>query len=63
MLEFSLNSFSKNTNMTEVKISLFAQLLKVINRNSFERIVHKYQTDIKKGLNSWSHSVYMILIQ
>lgn len=55
---------NKTTNMTRVKISLFAQLLQLIDRNSFDRIVHKYQTDkYCKGFNSWSHFVSMIFMQ
>lgn len=50
--------------MTQVKISLFAQVLQLIHRNSFDRLVSKHQTDKHcKGFNSWSHCVSMIFMQ
>lgn len=50
--------------MSTVKISLFAQLLQLIDRNAFDKIVDKHNTDKhSKGFNTWSHFVSMLFMQ
>ena len=44
-----------------VKISLFSQMLRLIPRDKFERLVSKQSSDKhQKGINSWTHLVAML---
>ena len=44
-----------------VNISLFAQIIKQLDKNSFNRLVRKYDTDKgSKGFDSWTHLVSML---
>ena len=44
-----------------VKISLFSQMLSLIPRYKFERLVSKHSSDKhQKGINSWTHLVAML---
>src|SRR5690606_34036949 len=44
-----------------VKISLVSQMLRLIHREKFERLVLKYSSDKhKKGINSLTHLVAMV---
>ncbi len=44
-----------------MNITLFAQIIRKLDRYSFKKIVTKYQTDKhSKGINSWAHMVSMI---
>lgn len=44
-----------------VKISLFSQMLRLIPRDKFERLVSKHSSDKhQKGINSWTHLVAML---
>ena len=44
-----------------VKISLFSQMLSLIPRDKFERLVAKHASDKhQKGINSWTHLVAML---
>ena len=44
-----------------VKISLFSQMLGLIPRDKFERLVSKHDSDKhQKGINSWTHLVAML---
>jgi len=44
-----------------VKISLFSQMLSLIPRDKFERLVSKHSSDKhQKGINSWTHLVAML---
>lgn len=44
-----------------VKISLFSQMLSLIPRDKFDRLVSKYASDKhQKGINSWTHLVAML---
>ena len=43
------------------KISLFSQIISLLPRNSFEELTNKYQSDkSNKGINSWTHLVFML---
>jgi hypothetical protein len=47
--------------MPEINISLFSQLLHLLDRNDFDRIVKKHKADkFQKGINSWTHMVSML---
>lgn len=47
-----------------VNISLFSQIIKQLDRNSFNRLVTKYDTDkANKGFDSWTHLVSMLFCQ
>ena len=44
-----------------VKISLFSQMLSLIPRDKFDRLVSKHSSDKhQKGINSWTHLVAML---
>lgn len=50
--------------MSQSNISLFAQVLGLIDRNLFKDLVSKYDTDKHhKGINSWTHMVTMLFMQ
>jgi hypothetical protein len=50
--------------MSSSKISLFAQVLKLIDRQLFGRIVRQYDTDkYNKGITSWTHLISMLFMQ
>ena len=47
-----------------VNITLFSQIIKRLNRSSFNKLVKKRQTDKhNKGFNSWTHLVSMLFCQ
>ncbi len=47
--------------MPEINISLFSQLLHLLDRNDFDRLVKKHSADkFTKGINSWTHLVSML---
>ena len=47
-----------------VNISLFSQIIKQLDRNSFNRLVTKHDTDkASKGFDSWTHLVSMLFCQ
>lgn len=47
--------------MPDINISLFSQLLQLVDRNDFDRLVKKHNTDkFSKGINSWTHLVSML---
>lgn len=50
--------------MSSTKISLFAQLLRLIDRKEFKNLVRTYGTDKHcKGFNTWTHFVSMLFMQ
>lgn len=50
--------------MSQVKVSLFNQVLSLIDRNIFGTIVNKHKSDKhNKGINSWTHLVTMLFMQ
>jgi len=50
--------------MSKVKVSLFNQVLALIDRNIFGTIVNKHKSDKhNKGINSWTHLVTMLFMQ
>ena len=50
--------------MSEIKVSLFSQVLRLIDRNIFKKAVSKYDTDkYSKGINTWTHFVSMLFMQ
>ena len=54
----------KQTTMPRPKITLFSQVLQLIDRVSFQKIVNKHQSDKhSKGINSWTHFVAMLFMQ
>ena len=47
-----------------INVNLFSQVLHLLNRNDFSRIVRQYQGDkYIKGVNSWTHLVAMLFMQ
>lgn len=50
--------------MSSIKISLFSQVLRLIDRTIFNKVVKKYDTDkYSKGINTWTHFVSMLFMQ
>lgn len=50
--------------MSHIKVSLFSQVLHLIDRQIFDRLVNKHQTDkYSKGINTWTHFVSMLFMQ
>jgi len=50
--------------MSATKICLFNQVLSLIDRNLFNRVVKRYDTDKhNKGINTWTHLVSMLFMQ
>lgn len=50
--------------MPHSKLSLFSQVLGLIDRNIFSKIVQKHDSDRhSKGINSWTHLVSMLFMQ
>lgn len=44
-----------------INVTLFSQIMQLINRNLFKKAVDKFETDKhNKGINSWTHLVTMI---
>jgi len=47
-----------------INITLFAQIIQLLNRNEFKTLVSKYQADkYTKGINTWTHFVSMLFFQ
>lgn len=64
MIDIPKLGLSKNQNMPRPNLSLFSQVLGLIDRNIFSRVVSQYSTDKhSKGLNSWTHFVSMLFMQ
>jgi hypothetical protein len=54
---------SKPTPMSKVKVTLFSQLLGLIDRDVFKKAVKKYDCDKhSKGINTWTHLVSMVFL-
>jgi hypothetical protein len=50
--------------MSISKLSIFSQLLGLIDRNTFSKLVEKHQSDKhSKGINTWTHFVSMLFMQ
>jgi len=50
--------------MSGIKASLFSQVLSLINRNVFARIIATHDTDkCSMGIASWTHLVSMVFMQ
>ena len=50
--------------MSDIKITLLAQVLSLVDRNLFKKAVNKYDTDkYSKGINTWTHFVSMVFMQ
>lgn len=50
--------------MSAIKVSLFSQILSLIDRNICSKIITRYQSDkYNKGVNTWTHMVTMIFMQ
>lgn len=50
--------------MSKTNITLFSQVLGLIDRNIFNKIVSEYDTDkFSKGINTWTHLVSMLFMQ
>lgn len=50
--------------MSEVKVSLFSQILALIDRNICSKAIRTHQSDKhSKGINTWTHMVSMIFMQ
>jgi len=47
-----------------VNVTLFPQIIQKIDKNIFENLVHKYNSDkYQKGMNSWTHLISMLGIK
>jgi len=45
----------------KINLTLLSQIINGLNRDSFNKIVKKYETDKhSKGINSWTHFVSML---
>jgi hypothetical protein len=45
----------------KTNLTLFAQIVKSLCRNSFKSLVNKYDTDkYSKGIDSWTHLITML---
>ncbi len=50
--------------MSDIKVSLFSQVLSLVDRKLFKKCVERYDTDkYSKGINSWTHFVSMLFMQ
>lgn len=50
--------------MSEVKVSLFSQVLQLIDRSIFSKIVSEHDSNkYNKGIDSWAHLVSMLFMQ
>ena len=50
--------------MSRINISLFSQVLSLIDRNTLSRVVEYHGTDkYNKGINTWTHLVAMLFMQ
>lgn len=50
--------------MSGIKVSLFNQILSLVERPLFNRLVAKHKSDkYNKGINTWSHFVAMLFMQ
>ena len=50
--------------MSDVKISLLSQILSLVDRDIFSKIVRKHNSDkLSKGINTWTHMVSMVFMQ
>lgn len=50
--------------MSDVKISLLSQILSLVGRDIFNKIVKKHNSDkFFKGINTWTHKVSMVFMQ
>jgi Domain of unknown function (DUF4372) len=64
LLDLPKLGLSKTYTMSHSNISLFAQVLCLIERNLFSRPVNKHDSDTyHKGINSWTHLVSMLFMQ
>ena len=55
---------NKSETMSVVKVSLSSQVIRLIDRNIFSRIVKKHNGDkYSKGITSWTHLVSMLFMQ
>ena len=64
MASFSLTLGCNKTNaMSRIKVSLFSQILSLIDRTIVDKAVRIHQTDkYSKGINSWTHLVLMLFM-
>ena len=59
-----LGGETKTKTMSDVKISLLSQILTLIDRDIFKRVVRKHDSDkFSKGINTWTHMVSMVFMQ
>lgn len=50
--------------MSRIKVSLFSQVLKLVDRQIFDKLVSLYGVDkYNKGINTWTHFVSMLFMQ
>lgn len=50
--------------MSETNITLFSQVLGLIDKNNFKKLVSKYDSDkYSKGIDTWTHLVSMLFMQ
>ena len=64
MVGFPNLGLYKPMTMSIIKVSLFAQLLSLVDRNVFHKIVTLHNSDKScKGFNTWTHFVSMLFMQ
>jgi hypothetical protein len=64
MAEVPILGLQKTTTMSGIKLSLFSQVLALIDQNVVRRLVCQYDTDkYSKGINTWMHVLSMIFMQ
>ena len=50
--------------MSRINVSLFSQVLQLVDRQIFDKLVRKHQSDkYSKGINTWTHFVSMLFMQ
>lgn len=50
--------------MSEIKVSLFSQILGLLNRESVEKVIYQHYSDkFSKGISTWTHLVFMVYLQ
>ena len=50
--------------MSDIKVSLFSQILGLLHRESVKKVIPEHNSDkFSKGINTWTHLVSMVFMQ
>jgi hypothetical protein len=61
LFNFGFFPFTKSTLVMNTNVTLFSQILRLIDRNAFAKVVREHNSDKhNKGLNTWTHFVSML---